>query len=403
MPESVDAVVLLDGRNRDTVGQLLDFTRTPTPEAALQSLGEAIVINPLWNTINSPLLVGRTSPYPLLAVFGSFSSADRRQLLELAAQLDEVLHRRRYVDYQEAERVTGRLAEKLIARYGREALATFSYTAIPRGGLIVLGMLSYLLDLRHDQIITAAGAHSAPADTLVIVDDCALSGVRFRDMIARTNASRVVCCTLFAPRELCRAVECAEARVETCIAAEDLVDLAPERHGDAYAEWRAERTSSARENRYWVGIPEYIGFAWSEPETRAWGADVELDMPGWNVLPPELCLKRRTLAAAGSGALKPLTLVPESKGPIRPHERVLWVALEDGIAVAAVPTDTSRAPCFRLEGTAQAMWQAILEHGTLEGAEEALSRQYEVSRETLRADLEAFASDLENNDIIVRR
>ena len=74
---------------------------------------------------------------------------------------------------------------QLVDSLGTETLSRCRFVALPRGGLFVLGMLAYLLDLRADRVgdvgesgIRPGGSDSAP---LVLVDDCALSGLRFSE------------------------------------------------------------------------------------------------------------------------------------------------------------------------------------------------------------------------------
>ena len=53
----------------------------------------------------------------------------------------------RRLDYGQVEQAVRALAGRLAGEFGGEELKRFRYTAIPRGGFIVLGMLAYVLDL----------------------------------------------------------------------------------------------------------------------------------------------------------------------------------------------------------------------------------------------------------------
>ncbi|MDI5934206.1 PqqD family protein [Halomonas kalidii] len=411
LPRVVDAIALLDGRHG--LERLLAFTRQTDGVAALGALAEGIQANRLWHEMGDVRLAGRCHPDPLLAVFGSFSPAQRMLLQDLAAQLDEILTTHRYVDYHEAERAAERLADALTRRFGDDDLSRFHYTAIPRGGWIVLGMLSYLLDLRPDQLLAPneAGPLRCPGDgRLVVVDDCALSGLRFQQFLRECDASRVIFCPLYANPELCRAIERDEPGVEACIRAEDLQDVAPQRFGEAYPRWLHERRARIGDSGYWCGIAEYIAFAWCEPQTKYWNAEAERFEAGWNVLPPDLCLKRRITASrlnstgTESGERGWGTLPHEGAGWRHAADRVLWAEVDSAIALACMPVGSSRSmPCFRLEGTAADMWRTLLELGTPEAAESALMDRYAVDPATLRADLARFMSDLEDRGILTRR
>lgn len=136
--------------------------------AGVRALATALSISPLWAEMPCAVLVIRPEPDPLLGVVGYFDIAGRARLEGLRWQLENFLPRLRYVGYKQAEEDCERLAELLVERFGREELQSFRFTAIPRGGLIVLGMLAYVLGLRQSQL---EPPHS-PERPLVVVDDC---------------------------------------------------------------------------------------------------------------------------------------------------------------------------------------------------------------------------------------
>lgn len=408
MRPHLDAITLLDGRHG--LEQLLAFTRRADPQAALAALVQGIQANRLWHELGAARLVGRVRPAPMLVVFGCFSPAQRLQLQDLAAQLDELLTAHRYVDYHDAERAAERLADALGRRFGSDALSRFRFTAIPRGGWIVLGMLSYLLDLRPDQLVAPGGpsqGRCADDERLVVVDDCALSGLRFQQFLKQCDAARVIFCPLYANPELCRAIEAAEPVVEACLHAEDLQDVAPQRFGEAYPQWLAERRTRIGDSGYWCGIAEYVAFAWCEPQTRYWNAEAERFEAGWNVLPPDLSLKRRIAASrlqadrGGAGGTGFELLAQQGAGSLTVADGVLWAEIDSAVALARLSVDRpGSTPCFRLEDTAADMWRAILAHGSLEGAEAELVARYAVGGETLRTDLAGFVAQLESHGIL---
>jgi hypothetical protein len=415
MQKGIDAVLLLDGRG--LVEQLLAFTRQSDRESALQALVEGIQANPLWHKLNGARLATRAGPDPLVAVFGDFSTKQRVLLADLAAQLNEVLTHHRYVDYSAAEQTAERLATALRLRFGQEVLSRLRYTAIPRGGWIVLGMLSYLLDLRPDQIGVPGGSEREDSERWVVVDDCALSGVRFQQFLQCWNLSSVIFCPLFAPRELCRAIERAEPRVEACINAEDLRDVAPQRFGEAYRQWLDERERQMGGDGYWNGIAEYVAFAWCEPETKYWDAEAGCFKAGWNVLPPSLCLKRRTQASSQRNrrngrarglergqAWEPIERQAAEPGPLRADGRVLWASFDASLVVARFPKEAGEtAACFELDSIAADMWRALLATGTLKGALSLLLDNYAVAPEVLRRDLASLVVELEESGIMIHR
>src|ERR671910_1255702 len=149
-----------------------------SPQARLQTLADALAVSPLWAEMPRATLVVRAAPDPLLGVVGYFDAAGRARLEALRWQLEHILPRLRYVGYAQAQEDCERLAARLVERFGRDELRGFRFVAIPRGGFIVLGMLAYILGLERSQLEAAPYSEHAGAP-LVVVDDCALSGVRF--------------------------------------------------------------------------------------------------------------------------------------------------------------------------------------------------------------------------------
>ncbi len=401
----MDAILLFDGSVDNK--QLLRFAHKDDVASSLRALGEGFFVNPLWGDLAGSSLVGCAHPQPMLAVFGSFNSTQRARLRELSNQIKEVGNNHKYIDYHDAERSAEHLAHKLIKYFGRDELSRFQYTAIPRGGLIVLGMLSYLLNLRPDQIVMSDKlTPSSTHKTLVVVDDCALSGVRFQQFLKQVGSPRVVFCPLYAASALCRAIERAEPSVEVCINARELYDMAPEKFGASYPQWRARQQDLMTGHGYWVGMVEHFAFAWCEPQTKYWNTGTSQFEAGWNVFPPDLCLNRRIAFEKmrrdySNGNQRVVALQSSGSGPICVASRVLWAEIDTTIAVARMPEDASESTsCFGLEGVAADMWRCVLEHGTLEGAESTLLECYDVDPARLREDLAALVLELEQNGIL---
>ena len=398
MSETVDAVVLYDSHGDSDAA--LRFTRERSVPSAVKSMAEMVTGNRLWRELPGAALVARAVPHPLIVSFGSFSAFQRRVLADLADQFREVIAHHVYIGYSEAELAAGRLAAALSSRLGAEELRRYRFAAMPRGGLIVLGMLAYVLGLSHDRIVGLSdGTPDDDAGPLVVVDDCALSGVRFRQFLSRTRARSVVFAPLFAAAELCREVERQEARVVACVTGTVLRDRAPQELGEAYPQWRSERRRLIGDHGYWAGRPEHIAFAWSEPETNFWNSETDRFEASWNVVPPRLCLDRRTRLAETTG---PYTILPELRGPVRPADRVLWAEIDSSIAVARLPDEPSGgSPCFRLDGTAAAFWLAIVASGSVDEAANRLRAEFDVEPHVLRRDVSGFVSELEDAGLLV--
>lgn len=284
---------------------------------------------------------------------------------------------------------TERLAEGLASRLRRELgpeLSTFSFLAIPRGGVLVLGMLAYLLELEKDRI---AAPGDPPPERVVLVDDCALSGARLARALERITAPRVVVAHLLSHPELRRSVTAAEPRVERCVAAGDLAarrDL-PEAALAGFAERWRERLPG---RRYWLGALEPVAFPWSEPEAVVWNARAGRLEDGWRRVPPRACLRFRAelrLPEAG-GPAGPLALAPG----------VLW-KLDGERLLLRTPGDDGRLFGFR--DVALDIWRALLATGDLERSLRHLASRYEADETELDRDLRGFVAELLDRGLLV--
>lgn len=350
---------------------------------ALISLARALAVSPLWREISDACIVARPRLQPVLGVLGRFDAAGESRLAALGQGLNDVMTRLRHVDYTQAEQDCEQLAAQLVERFGRNELGHFRFTTIPRGGLLVLGMLAYYLGLERRQLESP----HPPDVTLVVVDDCALTGARFGRFLERRESRQVVFAHLYSHPDLRAAIEAREPRVRACLAAQDLHDYGPERLGDEYSAWRERWLDRLDSPRYWVGQPDHVCFAWNEPDRFFWNPVTERVESGWRIVPPELCLKNRL--APGTEPI-PVQVQPEGKGPLKPSEYVLFGEFEGQIVVGNLETGES----FGLADVAADTWRAIVEYGNLEDVVDALLRDYDVDEATLRADLRAFVDDL---------
>jgi Coenzyme PQQ synthesis protein D (PqqD) len=363
-----------------------------SPDARLGALADALSVSPLWAEMPRATLVVRAVPDPLLGVVGYFDAAGRARLEALRWQLEHILPRLRYVGYAQAQKDCERLAARLVERFGRDELRGFRFVAIPRGGLIVLGMLAYILGLERSQLEPSQDT-GAP---LMIVDDCALSGVRFREFLSHLESSRVVFAHLYSSPELREAIEVRESGRVTCLSAHDLGDHAQENLGEQHLAWKRRWLERMNGQGYWVGQGEQVCFAWNEPDFGFWNPVTEREENGWRFLPPDLCLKNRPLSGAHPILVQ---FQPQGKGPLRPSSSVVFGEFEGQVAVGNLKTGES----FILEGVGTDMWRAVVEYGNLEEAADALLKTYEIDGATLRADLREFVEDLLSQSLLENR
>jgi len=184
----------------------------------------------------------------------------------------------RILDYRQVETDAQRLAHAIHLRFG-ERSRNFAYVAVPRGGLIVLGMLSYWLNLSPNRINC-----DDEASTLVVVDDCCYSGLRIRQTLDRYREwRRIVIAVLYATEEVFSEIANREDRVEDCVSAHKLKDLMPLYETDEarLRDWRVRSLARLGKNRYWVGLPELVVFPWTEPDTPAWNRQEQRLESGW--------------------------------------------------------------------------------------------------------------------------
>lgn len=355
----------------------------------LLDLASGLSTSPAWKTMPGASLVVRRSPHPILGVIGRFDAAAEARLATLGPQLAGGMSCLHFVSYSQAEEDVERLATMLIERFGRDELRRFRFAAIPRGGLLVLGMLSYALGLRHAQLESP----HPPEAPLVVVDDCAMSGYRFDQFLARCESNQVVFAQLYSHPELRAAIEARQPRVIACLSARDLQDHAPEMYGEDYPLWRERWANRFRGSGYWLGQPGHLCFPWNEPDATTWNPVLKKMERGWRLVPPELCLKNRPTHGTKPMAVQ---VQPEGSGPLCPSGHVLFGEFEESIVVGNIETGSS----FTLTGVAADMWKAIVERGDLDEAASSLSEEYDVEPRVLRADLRDFAEDLLARDLL---
>jgi hypothetical protein len=369
------------GANFSDLNQYKRILQMYDPNSNYSRLAQGIASSPIWLKMPDVELVIRFAPYPAIAVLGSFDNEAVVRLAALSRQLRISCKRLRYISYAQAEEDCRILAEKLIELFGRDELGKFQFTTIPRGGMIVLGMLSYALGLERKQL----GRPASDDNPLVVVDDCSLTGRRFADFIENCGSDKIIFATLYSHPNLRSAIEEREPRVLACLSAHDLQDhwyeLSEEGQDEAQGKW----LSRLKGKRYWFGQTDHICFAWSEPDRLFWNPVTEKVESGWHLLPPELCLKNRS-----DSKPIPVQIQPEGKGPLCPSGRVIFSYHNGCVIIGDLVTKES----FCLDGVAADMWNAVIEKGDAEAILDKLLTEYDIDEFTLRSDLQSFIDDL---------
>jgi Coenzyme PQQ synthesis protein D (PqqD) len=360
------------------------------PTEELSHLAQAIASSPIWAEMPENILIARYNPQPALAVLGRFDQPSKVRIATELRNLNLNINRLRYVSYRQAERDCERLAKQLVDRFGDE-LKEFHFTGIPRGGLIVLGMLAYALGLSADQLQPP----SSPDVPWVVVDDCVFTGSRLSHFLQSHSHQAVIFAHLYSHPDLRQAIASREPRVQACLSAQDIHDYAPFDLGENYPDWQAHCLAQLDGIRYWVGKTDNICFSWNEPDRFVWNPVTEKIEGCWLLIPPEICLKNRLKAAAQAPIIQ---VQPESKGLIQPGLQVIFGEYEGQIVVGNLATQES----FCLTGVAADIWQAIIEHGDVEQVVMSLLSSYDVEEATLRCDVETFIDELYIQGLLIK-
>lgn len=348
-------------------------------------LGSAIASSPLWRRLSPGAILGvRMGDRPRLTAVGCFDDADRFRLATLITQLQEAADRLRYVDWAAVEDSVDRLAVRLVDELGSAEVGRAGVVAVPRGGLVVAGLLAVRLGIAVEPSPPSVGCGPA-----LLVDDVVLSGRRMSQMVSQLGSPDVVAVTLCSHPELRRAAT-QRWGLRAFVSADDLTDHAPSVHGSRYSEWR-HRWRERQPDDLWTGQPEHVVFPWNEPESQfANEVTGELE-PSWRLVPSELCLKNRPVP----GEHLPVHEHQEGPGPVGAAPGV--VALPFRGSTVVVPLT---GQCVRLSVAGEVFWEQLMAAGSLDEAAKELSRRYGISAETVSNDVAAFAGDLADRGLI---
>lgn len=348
-------------------------------DVPLLTLVEAIAASPTL-AHRDLVFVARAEPDPVIAVFGDLEPHEVDFLASLPRHLASVWSRLMVVSHEQVEQDCADLASALLHRPGAALLRSARFRGIPRGGLVVLGLLSYLLDLRPEQL---HDDEVAPADApLVLVDDVAYSGLRFGETLRGLRNRQVVFAPLYAPPGLASAIERAEPRVLACVSGRELRDVAPDRLGSGYAEWVARW--EGRGLGYWSGLSNYLCLPWNEPDSVWWNERAGRAEAAWRVMPARACLKNRV---AGRSRAQ---LQPPATGFVQPEPDVVYADHGDSVVAA----DLARQVSIRLAGVGSAMWRTALTSASRRVALDRLAADYDVEPDQLARDLDRFVDSL---------
>ena len=111
----------------------------------LAERARALALDSWWGSCPGAKLILRPGPGGGVGVVGHFDQAMLARLQMLRQQLAEPLPR--CLTYRHVEELVDVLAARLIDHFGSRIATEAAFTAIPRGGFIVLGLLAYCLGI----------------------------------------------------------------------------------------------------------------------------------------------------------------------------------------------------------------------------------------------------------------
>jgi hypothetical protein len=348
------------------------------------ALASALASSPAWARLRQGTRMSVRPEAGLVGIFGSVAPDDLPLMTALGDQVPDLLRRLLPVPYPDAERGCFVLAERIGSRLGPDELGRARIVAIPRGGLIVAGMLSYALGLSPTQV----GKRATNQGVTILVDDCGISGRRLREWLARHAGRPLLVALLHAHEEFCRRVEQSSSSVIACLAAGSLRDHAPSRPG--YEAWR-RRWAERSPDDLWTGDPDHVVYPWNEPDVVVWNDMKGTADAGWRVVPPAWCIKNRAAFDPAD-----VQLCEPVAGPLMPAREAIWAGVGGETVVARLGAPAAVV----LRGTASAFWQAIVVRGSAAGAAEDVAGRYGASIETVRADLIDFVARLSERGLL---
>lgn len=314
-------------------------------------VAEAVAHVDIWDGCQASV-VARPDP-PAVAAIGYLTRTALENLDTVGWQIRDLLPRTLVLDYPAIENLVDQLATRITDTLGEAFASSARFTAIPRGGHIVLGMLSYALGLEPDQI----GPRAGDDRPTVVVDDVAVTGLRFGEFLENLDSRQVVFAHLLSHPDLRSAIESRTPRVTACISAGDLHDHGNAHLGEAYEGWKR---ASSMPGRYWLGLPDHVLTPWSETDVGLWRDspdEARLGIQfGWST-----SLQRKW---SHEKPHVPVHVQGGGRGPLAPTDLAIYGQIGGEVILGR----TDGGSVVRLTGPAAELWLAIIDGEELESA-----------------------------------
>jgi len=308
----------------------------------------------------------------------NISDDNKERLTALSKSIEIYRANLAYVDYKQAEKYCEALAAQILKVYTPDEIQSFYFKAIPRGGFIVLGMLSYALNLKPGQF------KEDLEKPVVIVDDCIISGARIAKALEKTDNDHVIIATLYSHPELRKTILEKEKKVKHFFSANDLFDRASENFPDLndYKNWKKRTKKRMGGKRYWIGQPDIVGFAWNEPDYPFWNNSTEKLEDGWRHIPPHKCLKNKMRFGIEPDE--------EINDEIRMSSFISFGIFNENIWLFNTKTDEILA----LDDVAAQIFSALMVYGNMDSAVKHLLKLYDAPENLIRNDVQELVNGL---------
>jgi hypothetical protein len=254
-------------------------------------LARALALGPPLHSSDGFALAVRQEPSPWIVLIGPRSTDTESVFESLSRALLTAADRLRLYSWPAVEEATVRLAGEIRGLVPEHELARARVVGVPRGGLVVAGLLAYALDIPGARVAPLQAARDRDELT-ILVDDCIISGARLREILRKVDGTDLIVASLCSHPEVRQAIEASETEVRACIAADDLKDWGTAELGEDYGEWKRIWMERVPE-RYGAALTDLPAFPWSEPDTRSWDEEAGRVRENWKVVPPSMCLRNR--------------------------------------------------------------------------------------------------------------
>lgn len=340
---------------------------------SLNELIVAIAKNGFWHIDEQSFIVCRAcTDGAYIAICTTESSQDH--LSEINSQLqslDTSLQQIQYLDSTQCLDLTKSLAKIIKQTVPENILKNSQVVAIPRGGLFIQAMLSYFLPLKHHQLqYTENDVDTSP---LIIVDDCAISGLRLAQQLEKFPNRDIYFFTIASPEKLRDSVKLKEARV---------LDFKSVVNIKSYSTLKAQNT----QQRYWLGQCDAVIFPWSETQRSHFSNGKLSNRPLWKIAPDKLCMSTK----AKKQAIKATEVKENQSAVLSTPDNILHFT-DQGITKIL---DASTMKHYSLDAIGSDIWQSLLSNSNLDHALAELSATYKVSKTRLNNDMQLLTQKL---------